>query len=171
MPSHHHQRHHKQQQQHHHGNQQNGRHLHGNHIKQSSSHHGNGNTLSPSSKNILTESEDFDSKLPIPKLSLWSAYVVVALLSLVCYWNSCHGDFVFDDVEAVVGNKDLLPETPLLNLLQNDFWGMPIVRKESHKSYRPITVLSFRWVGSQVSWNSFFCIRYLFLVRSWSKFL
>lgn len=31
------------------------------------------------------------------------------------------------------------------NLFTNDFWGIPLKRNDSHKSYRPITVLTFRW--------------------------
>ena len=30
-------------------------------------------------------------------------------------------------------------------MFANDFWGLPIKRNDSHKSYRPITVLTFRW--------------------------
>ena len=37
------------------------------------------------------------------------------------------------------------PETPLRQLLSNDFWGRPIDSQTSVKSYRPLTVLSFRW--------------------------
>jgi hypothetical protein len=31
-------------------------------------------------------------------------------------------------------------------MLLNDFWGMRMKLKESHKSYRPLTTLTFRWV-------------------------
>ena len=36
------------------------------------------------------------------------------------------------------------PEVPWLNLLQNDFWGTPMHVEGSHKSYRPLTVATFR---------------------------
>ena len=36
-------------------------------------------------------------------------------------------------------------DTPLGNVFSNDFWGDPISSPESHKSYRPLTVLTFRW--------------------------
>ncbi|XP_069485436.1 protein O-mannosyl-transferase TMTC3 [Ambystoma mexicanum] len=61
-----------------------------------------------------------------------------------CYWNSLSCGFVFDDVSAILDNKDLHPVTPLKNLFQNDFWGTPMSEERSHKSYRPLTVLTFR---------------------------
>ena len=45
---------------------------------------------------------------------------------------------------AVQKNSDLLPSTPLSNLLFNDFWGTPLKHSGSHKSYRPVCVASFR---------------------------
>ena len=32
----------------------------------------------------------------------------------------------------------------MIQLFKNDFWGTPISDPESHKSYRPLTILSFR---------------------------
>lgn len=37
------------------------------------------------------------------------------------------------------------PTTPWINLLFNDFWGTPLTHSGSHKSYRPLCVLSFRF--------------------------
>lgn len=45
---------------------------------------------------------------------------------------------------AIKKNQDLLPETPLINLFYDDFWGTPLTHSGSHKSYRPLCVLSFR---------------------------
>lgn len=86
--------------------------------------------------------EDF---LPIPKLRFSVAAAVVFIISVLCFCVSYDGDFVFDDNEAILGNNDLLPETPLSNLFINDFWGNKLDSKTSHKSYRPLTVLSFRF--------------------------
>ncbi|ERE88110.1 transmembrane and TPR repeat-containing protein 3 [Cricetulus griseus] len=61
-----------------------------------------------------------------------------------CYWNSLFCGFVFDDVSAILDNKDLHPSTPIKTLFQNDFWGTPMSEERSHKSYRPLTVLTFR---------------------------
>ncbi len=67
-----------------------------------------------------------------------------ALLALTCYANSLQGDLVHDDVFAIKENRDLLPSTPISQLWENDFWGEPMSSVSSHKSYRPLTVLSFR---------------------------
>nr|XP_042902211.1 protein O-mannosyl-transferase Tmtc3 [Parasteatoda tepidariorum] len=39
---------------------------------------------------------------------------------------------------------DLRPKAPWLNIFLNDFWGTPMKKEESHKSYRPLCVLTFR---------------------------
>ncbi len=47
---------------------------------------------------------------------------------------------------CVMVNRDVRAETPLANLFVHDFWGEYIGHTESHKSYRPLTVLTFRYV-------------------------
>ncbi|NXV18842.1 TMTC3 protein, partial [Cepphus grylle] len=74
---------------------------------------------------------------------LKEAALIVGVVA-ACYWNSLFCGFVFDDVSAILDNKDLHPSTPLKNLFQNDFWGTPMSEERSHKSYRPLTVLTFR---------------------------
>ena len=44
-------------------------------------------------------------------------------LSLALYANSLGCGFVFDDISAIVDNKDLRSHVPLKNLFANDFWG------------------------------------------------
>uniref|UniRef100_A0A1X7VL19 dolichyl-phosphate-mannose--protein mannosyltransferase n=1 Tax=Amphimedon queenslandica TaxID=400682 RepID=A0A1X7VL19_AMPQE len=59
------------------------------------------------------------------------------------YTLSC--GLVHDDIFSIVENGDVRPgDTPLSNLLRNDFWGKPMSDPTSHKSYRPLTTLSFR---------------------------
>nr|CAD7585812.1 unnamed protein product [Timema genevievae] len=65
---------------------------------------------------------------------------VAALL----YYNTLDAGFVYDDSRAILTNQDVLPTTPLSNLLRNDFWGTPMNHGGSHGSYRPLCVLSFR---------------------------
>ena len=72
-------------------------------------------------------------------------YLLVSALAVLCYINSSWGSFVFDDSEAILQNKDVNPDTPISNVFKNDFWGTNISDKDSHKSYRPLTVLTFRW--------------------------
>lgn len=58
-------------------------------------------------------------------VSLKEAALIVGVVA-ACYWNSLFCGFVFDDVSAILDNKDLHPSTPLRNLFQNDFWGTPM---------------------------------------------
>ncbi|CAG9863206.1 unnamed protein product [Phyllotreta striolata] len=71
-------------------------------------------------------------------------YVTISLAAFLCYCNTLYGSFVFDDNEAILKNKDVLPHTPLMNIFKNDFWGTDITLNSSHKSYRPLTILSYR---------------------------
>uniref|UniRef100_A0A8C8K9X3 dolichyl-phosphate-mannose--protein mannosyltransferase n=1 Tax=Oncorhynchus tshawytscha TaxID=74940 RepID=A0A8C8K9X3_ONCTS len=87
---------------------------------------------------------NWDQQIPLPKLSPFHAKIAVALVALLCFINSYDGDFVFDDSEAIINNKDLIPSTPLNNIWRNDFWGSNLSSNNSHKSYRPLTVLTFR---------------------------
>lgn len=94
---------------------------------------------------IMALSEVYwDHRIPLPKLAPVQAKVTVALVALLCFINSYDGEFVFDDSEAIVNNKDLRPTTPLNNIWRNDFWGSNLSSNSSHKSYRPLTVLTFR---------------------------
>ncbi|XP_044748046.1 protein O-mannosyl-transferase Tmtc3 [Coccinella septempunctata] len=70
---------------------------------------------------------------------------VIILTCLLCYYNSCYCGFVFDDISAIKDNRDLRPHSPLINIFFNDFWGTPMHKEQSHKSYRPLCVLTFRW--------------------------
>ena len=56
----------------------------------------------------------------------WKEVLLLSALVVGCYWNTLWCGFVFDDVSAILDNKDLRPGTPLRNLFQNDFWGTPM---------------------------------------------
>ena len=66
------------------------------------------------------------------------------LLSLLVYLNTLRGDFVHDDIPAIVNNPDVNGKNSVLELFSNDFWGEPMSSVTSHKSYRPLTILLFR---------------------------
>ncbi|XP_063303821.1 protein O-mannosyl-transferase TMTC1 [Pelobates fuscus] len=74
---------------------------------------------------------------------LW-VVVAPALLAALCFAQSLTGEFVHDDVWAILNNPDSRGDTPLRSLFINDFWGKAISDNTSHKSYRPLCVLSFR---------------------------
>lgn len=82
--------------------------------------------------------------MSIPTNNLWQFIAIVSVCTL-CYYNSSSCGLVFDDISAVKDNKDLRPSTPLKNIFLNDFWGTPMRKEQSHKSYRPLTVLTFRF--------------------------
>lgn len=74
----------------------------------------------------------------------WQCYLIIGIISVLCYTNSLPGEFVHDDIPAITLNRDVLGTSSIINLLRNDFWGTPMSDIGSHKSYRPLTVLSFR---------------------------
>ncbi|KAF6777148.1 hypothetical protein AHF37_03638 [Paragonimus kellicotti] len=76
-------------------------------------------------------------------MKYWRELLVFAVAILV-YLNSLWCGFVFDDVSAIKENQDLRPTTNWTDAFYNDFWGTPMIQERSHKSYRPITVLTFR---------------------------
>ncbi|KAJ7390333.1 transmembrane and TPR repeat-containing protein 1-like [Desmophyllum pertusum] len=82
--------------------------------------------------------------IPLPNLPRSLQYGIIAFTSVVCYLNSLDYDLVHDDVFAIKENLDIRPETPLRNILSNDFWGKPMWSNRSHKSYRPLCALTFR---------------------------
>lgn len=82
--------------------------------------------------------------LQVPQDRFSTAAFAVFVIAVLCFGISYNGDFIFDDRKAITENRDVLPETPLLEIFQNDFWGERLTSPKSIKSYRPITVLSFR---------------------------
>lgn len=55
--------------------------------------------------------------------------------------------FVYDDFPAVLENEVVWApnETSPVSAFAHDYWGDPIDSPFSHKSYRPVTTLTFRW--------------------------
>ena len=77
------------------------------------------------------------------------SYLMVLLVSAGVYWNSLDAGFVFDDHRAILTNKDIETDgdRTIFDLFWNDFWGGSMSRIQSHKSYRPLTVLSYRYLN------------------------
>ncbi|XP_037245444.1 protein O-mannosyl-transferase TMTC1 isoform X2 [Falco rusticolus] len=73
-----------------------------------------------------------------------AAAVVLAGLCALCYGNSLRGEFVHDDVWAIVNNPDVRAAAPVAAAFANDFWGKRMAENTSHKSYRPLCVLTFK---------------------------
>ncbi|XP_067628574.1 protein O-mannosyl-transferase Tmtc3 [Eurosta solidaginis] len=72
-------------------------------------------------------------------------FLAIVFVCVISYWNSAQCELVFDDISAIRDNRDLRSYTPLRNIFLNDFWGTPMRKEQSHKSYRPLTVLTFRF--------------------------
>jgi hypothetical protein len=43
-------------------------------------------------------------------------------------------------------NQDIHGSATLIEIFSNDYWGRPMMAEASHKSWRPLTVLSFRYL-------------------------
>ena len=70
---------------------------------------------------------------------------ICAVAGFMVYFNSLDLEFSLDDWRAVLKNSDIRTnETTWFDLLLNDFWGTPMSSSDSHKSYRPLTVATFR---------------------------
>jgi tetratricopeptide (TPR) repeat protein len=77
-------------------------------------------------------------------LTFFLKFWIVFVVAVIVYVNTLNGGFVLDDHQAIVTNKDVLPETPISEVFVHDYWGANITHVLSHKSYRPLTILSFR---------------------------
>ncbi|KAH1002009.1 hypothetical protein HUJ04_005955 [Dendroctonus ponderosae] len=71
-------------------------------------------------------------------------YITIACCAWASHFMSLWGGFFFDDSEAIVHNQDIQSRRPWQSAFANDFWGTSITHPSSHKSYRPLTVLSYR---------------------------
>ena len=69
---------------------------------------------------------------------------IIFLAGSLCFANSIWAEFAFDDLEAVIRNNDVKGNTRFGQLFVNDFWGNDVSSNLSHKSYRPLTVLTLR---------------------------
>ena len=67
-----------------------------------------------------------------------------SMLTFLLHIITVYGSFVWDDRAAILGNPDILGTRPILEVFKHDFWGQDMALERSHKSYRPLTVLSLR---------------------------
>lgn len=91
-------------------------------------------------KNIQKfNTSNFSADFPV-----WTSILLICCCATISFVPSINGDFVFDDSEAVINNEDVRLTTPMWSAFYNDYWGTKLNHPNSHKSYRPLTVLSFR---------------------------
>lgn len=61
----------------------------------------------------------------------------IILISIICYYNTLNCGFVFDDISAIIENRDLRPHSPLKNIFFNDFWGTPMQKVMCASQFLP----------------------------------
>lgn len=71
-------------------------------------------------------------------------HVICSGVAMLLYMNTLNHQFTYDDRPAILENQFIIGASPVSGLLQSDFWGVPLSHSGSHKSYRPLTSLSFR---------------------------
>lgn len=84
---------------------------------------------------------------------LWLASLVhlvcLAVYLVPLFLPSTHqrGHAVLDEIHIMSSdNKDVNGETTIRNIFTNDYWGRPMSAPNSHRSWRPLTILSFRYL-------------------------
>lgn len=79
---------------------------------------------------------------------------LVAAASLIFAPCVVYSEWYVDELFATVRNPDARGETPFRELLSHDFWGNPLWDgKWTHKSYRPLVILSFVYQYFLNGWN------------------
>ena len=81
----------------------------------------------------------------VSRPSIW-----IALAAVISYWDkqALTGSWVYDDAGSVLKNVVVNGQVPWTEVFTRDFWGTSMLEITSHKSFRPITTLSFKinWI-------------------------
>lgn len=112
----------------------------GSHMTKNNNHTNHNNNNIP--ETVTTNSKIINNHTS----SHWMAYIFIGSVAIACYINGIHGDFVHDDIPAIILNKDVIGTNRITKSFFNDFWGTPMDDANSHKSYRPLTTITFRQV-------------------------
>ena len=71
--------------------------------------------------------------------------IAIYLLPMLMPSEYNQGHAVLDELHITQDtNKDINGETTIRTIFSNDYWGRPMTSASSHKSWRPLTVLTFR---------------------------
>ena len=75
----------------------------------------------------------------------WASLVVLTSLAVALYLPSLDGQYIYDDLPAVSGNKMITsPRIAVSDYWTYDFWGNQLRSEGSNKSWRPVTTLVMR---------------------------
>ena len=87
----------------------------------------------------------FTAKLSVPPSKVHQMIqIVVQMTKKSVFHLLTYTLFIFFR-RAILQNDDLLATAPLTNLFTNDFWGTPLSHSGSHKSYRPLCSITFKF--------------------------
>lgn len=100
---------------------------------------------SPCSSLVYNEADKTFVNVRKRNRSNMQMYFIVTIFATAIYCNSLSGEFVHDDLPAILYNDDVLGKTAFTDMFANDFWGTKMKSRHSHKSYRPLTTLTFRY--------------------------
>ena len=78
------------------------------------------------------------------RASLPALMLAAAVATVVLYGPALEGEFVWDDRAAVVNNREARWDAAWASLSSTDFWGQRLTLATSHKSWRPLTTLTYR---------------------------
>jgi hypothetical protein len=71
----------------------------------------------------------------------------LALYLIPIFQPNPYGGPTLDELHIMSNdNQDIQGESSLQQIFSNDYWGRPMQSESSHKSWRPLTVLSFRYL-------------------------
>jgi Domain of unknown function (DUF1736) len=73
--------------------------------------------------------------------SLW---VTIIAIGAYCDPQALRGKWVYDDAGSVAKNVVVNGQVPWEDAFTRDFWGTPMNEPASHKSFRPVTTLTFK---------------------------
>jgi hypothetical protein len=89
------------------------------------------------------------------QLRPWMKYTILAVIHIACLavylipilTHSYEGGPVLDESHIVSSaNADVAGTSSLQDVFVNDYWGRHMNSESSHKSWRPLTILSFRYL-------------------------
>jgi protein O-mannosyl-transferase len=113
----------------------------------------------------IEETKSKSSPQMEPKLTSVSSVGIQLLVHILCVviylipilTPNPYGGPTLDELHIMSPeNKDISGESRLIDVFKNDYWGRPMTSESSHRSWRPMTVLTFRYLkgfysGSQLT--------------------
>jgi hypothetical protein len=90
----------------------------------------------------------------------WIGSLFLACLSISIYayplWSASRDseEPVLDELHLLNSknpNQDIECVTPISTVFSNDYWGRPLDSPSSHRSWRPLTILSIRYLNNHTS--------------------